>query len=148
MATGHLLSLWLLAFASFLFLSLAFAKRYSELVEVEGAGGRDVHGRGYVTDDLRIIEGVGPTSGYLAVMVFCMYLDSDVVRRLYPHPQVLWLIGPVLIYWITRLWFLARRRELHEDVILFALRDRVSLLAGVLCLFIVAGARWGGRWPL
>lgn len=143
------LTMWLQAFSLFLFLSLAFVKRYAELVEVQGQGGRDVHGRGYVVDDLRIIESVGPASGYMAVVVFYIYLDqSNVVRELYPHAQVLWLIGPVLLYWITRLWFLARRRALHEDPILFALRDTVSLLCGAACVAIVAAAGWKGRWPL
>jgi 4-hydroxybenzoate polyprenyltransferase len=135
------LTMWLLAFSMFLFLSLAFVKRYSELVGVAEAGGEEAAGRGYHVDDLRIIETVGPASGYLSVLVFCTYLDSDLVRTLYPHPEVLWLAAPLLLYWITRIWFLARRQTIHEDPIMFALRDKVSWLTGFLVVLVVLLAR-------
>ena len=70
-------------------------------------------------------------------MVFCNYLNSDMVRSLYRHPQVLWLVAPLLLYWLTRVWFLARRRVLHEDAILFALHDRVSILMAIVALIVV-----------
>ena len=131
------LTMWLMAFSMFLFLSLAFAKRYAELLEVEGAGGATVSGRGYHVADLRIIESVGPASGYLAVMVFCNYLDSSLVRSLYPHPNYLWLIAPILLYWITRVWFIARRGALDQDPIVFAIRDNISYVLGVLAGLVV-----------
>jgi 4-hydroxybenzoate polyprenyltransferase/phosphoserine phosphatase len=132
---------WLLAFSMFLFLSLAFAKRYSELVIAEAQERTDLKGRSYTVDDLRIIESVGPTSGYLAVLVLCLYLQSDIVVKLYRHPKVLWLAGPLLLYWITRLWFFARRRKLVDDPLVFAMTDRVSLIAGaVMALIVIAAA--------
>jgi 4-hydroxybenzoate polyprenyltransferase len=139
------LTMWLLAFSMFVFLSLAFVKRYSELIEAEHLGGEEACGRNYRVSDLRIIEAVGPASGYLAVVVFCNYLNSDMVRNLYRHPQVLWLVAPLLLYWLTRVWFLARRRAMHEDAILFALHDRVSILTAVLSILVViaAGPRAG-----
>ena len=139
------LTMWLLAFSMFVFLSLAFVKRYSELIEAEHLGGEEACGRNYRVSDLRIIEAVGPASGYLAVVVFCNYLNSDMVRSLYSHPQVLWLVAPLLLYWLTRVWFLARRRAMHEDAILFALHDRVSILTAVLSILVViaAGPRTG-----
>jgi 4-hydroxybenzoate polyprenyltransferase len=144
-AADVVLTPWLLAFSMFLFLSLAFAKRYSELLQVESGEQERVRGRGYVVEDLRIIESVGPTCGYLAVMVFCLYLDSPVVKDLYPRPKLLWLVCPVMVYWVTRLWFLARRRRLVDDPLVFALTDRVSWGCGVLAGLIVIGARvrWG-----
>ncbi|HEV2688414.1 MAG TPA: UbiA family prenyltransferase, partial [Bryobacteraceae bacterium] len=117
------MSMWLLAFSMFFFLSLAFAKRYAELLQVQEAGAEVASGRMYLVSDLRIIEGVGPASGYLAVLVFCNYLDSPKATLLYHHPHLLWLIAPILLYWITRIWFLARRGALDQDPILFALRD-------------------------
>lgn len=143
------LTMWLLAFSMFFFLSLAFVKRYSELIQVEHVGGEELKGRGYRVSDLRIIEAVGPASGYLSVLVFCNYLNSDMVRSLYLRPQVLWLVAPLLLYWITRVWFLARRRMMHEDAILFAARDMVSWLTGLAAALIVLAAwlpapRW---WP-
>jgi 4-hydroxybenzoate polyprenyltransferase len=138
---------WLLAFSMFLFLSLAFAKRYSELTLVEAGEQKEMRGRGYVLEDLRIMESVGPTSGYLAVLVMGLYMSSDVVKQLYQgrRPEVLWLACPVLLYWITRLWFLARRRQLVDDPLIFALRDKVSWACAVLMAVIVtvASARWG-----
>lgn len=137
-------TMWLLAFSMFFFLSLAFAKRYSELLGVEDMGGEKIGGREYRVEDLRIIESVGPASGYLSVLVFCNYLDSPLVRQLYPRPQVLWLVAPLLLYWITRIWFFARRRAMNDDPIAFAVRDRVSRITGLLLLIIlvVASAHW------
>jgi len=134
------LTMWMLAFSMFFFLSLAFAKRYSELVQVEEAGQDEIHGRGYQVRDLRIIESIGPASGYLAVLVFCNYLNDPSVTRNYAHVHVLWLVAPVLLYWLTRVWFIARRRQLHDDPIIFAIRDSRSYVCGILAAVIVAAA--------
>ncbi|MDB5289923.1 MAG: Decaprenyl-phosphate phosphoribosyltransferase [Phycisphaerales bacterium] len=143
------LTMWLLAFSMFFFLSLAFAKRYSELIQVEDSGEEHIKGRGYEVRDLRVIESVGPTSGYLAVLVFCNYLDSPVVRDLYPGGRhlLLWLVAPVLLYWITRVWFIARRRQLHDDPIIFAIRDRRSHICGIVAGLIVLVASMHWKWP-
>jgi 4-hydroxybenzoate polyprenyltransferase len=145
-AADVVLTPWLLAFSMFLFLSLAFAKRYSELMQVEAGEQERMRGRGYVVDDLRIIESVGPTCGYLAVMVIALYIDSDIVKKqkLYAEPRALWLLCPVFLYWVTRLWFLARRRRLVDDPLVFALTDRVSWGCGILAAVIVTAAsvRW------
>jgi 4-hydroxybenzoate polyprenyltransferase len=131
---------WLMAFSLFLFISLAFAKRYTELTRAIKNQQTQLAGRNYQIGDLEIIQSIGPGSGYMAVLVFCTYINSDLVRTLYRHPNVLWLICPVLMYWITRLWFLARRHALHDDPVVFALTDRVSLMAGglVACLILIA----------
>lgn len=135
------MTFWLLAFSMFLFLSLAFAKRYSELIIAREREEQGLRGRGYLIDDLRIIESVGPTSGYLAVLVLCLYLDSTLVKTLYRYPWVLWLICPLILYWITRIWFFARRRYLHDDPLVFALTDRISWVIGVLAVLIILAAR-------
>jgi 4-hydroxybenzoate polyprenyltransferase len=138
------LTMWLLAFSMFFFLSLAFAKRYSELIQVEDAGEEHISGRAYQVRDLRVIESIGPSSGYLAVLVFCNYLDSKEMTGLYAHPQMLWLVAPILLYWITRIWFIARRRQLHDDPIIFAIRDRKSHVCGIMAALIVmvASIHW------
>ncbi|HEX4792944.1 MAG TPA: UbiA family prenyltransferase [Humisphaera sp.] len=143
------LTMWLLAFSMFLFVSIAFAKRYAELIEIEEAGEVDAKGRAYRVTDLRIIESVGPASGYLAVMVFCNYLDSasSNVGRLYPHPHLLWLVAPIILYWITRIWFIARRGELDQDPIVFAIRDNRSYFCGLLAVLIVLAASWSHALP-
>jgi 4-hydroxybenzoate polyprenyltransferase len=129
---------WLLAFSLFFFLSLAFAKRYSELMAIQKANRRQASGRGYSVDDLEVILSVGPASGYLSVLVFCLYItDSDVAKSLYRHPQYLWMICPILLYWITRVWFFAKREALEDDPVLFAVKDRVSWIAGALSAVLV-----------
>jgi 4-hydroxybenzoate polyprenyltransferase len=130
---------WLLAFSIFLFLSLAFAKRYTELAaatKLEQPGA--LRGRGYMPEDLQIIQSVGPSSGYMAVLVFALYIhNSQLVTQLYRRPILLWLICPLLLYWITRIWFLARRGAIADDPLLFALTDRVSWYAAIVAALLV-----------
>jgi 4-hydroxybenzoate polyprenyltransferase len=143
-ATNIVVSEWLLAFSSFFFLSLAFLKRYSELGNLRnGDPSLRPAGRGYQVSDLGVIETVGPTSGYLAVLVLALYISSEQVSELYVNTVGLWLLCPLLLYWITRVWFLARRGRLDEDPIVFALSDRVSLLTWLIAILIVWMATLG-----
>ena len=137
---------WLMAFSIFLFVSLAFAKRYTELARAEVSELPGIKGRAYLVGDLRIIESVGPTSGYLAVLVLALYINSDIVRRLYPSPIFLWALCPLLMYWITRVWFFARRGAMDDDPITFAVRDRVSWYVAVCAFLLVVGA--SRNWQL
>jgi hypothetical protein len=82
--------------------------------------------RGYRAADADILVSVGPVSGYISVLVMALYINSDGVAELYSRPLLLWLIGPLLIYWITRLWILARRGELHDDPLIFTATDATS----------------------
>lgn len=132
-AVGVPVSPWLLAFSMFLFVSLAFVKRYVELRMVEMRGQEHAKGRGYDIHDLRIIESVGPASGYMAVLVMALYVQ-DAASAMYPSPIFLWLICPLLMYWITRIWFQARRGKVPDDPILFAVKDRISWY----CLIVLA----------
>jgi 4-hydroxybenzoate polyprenyltransferase len=136
-AVHVVISPWLMAFSMFFLLSLAFAKRYAELMSVQDRQERQPRGRGYLVDDLATIESFGPTAGYAAVLVFCLYVNSDAVRPLYHRPDVLWFAAPILLYWITRVWFLARRRVLHDDPIMFAVKDRVSWAAAAVVVAAV-----------
>lgn len=173
------LTTWMLAFSMFFFLSLAFAKRYTELRGLqsapgagsEGGGGTEAKGRGYRVEDLDILPAAGLAAGYLSVLVFALFVNDIVnagaagtgaagamsgigglgnaggagragggiaVPRIpYSRPYLLWLICPVLLYWVTRLWFLARRGALHDDPVVFAIRDRASWAAGVLAAALV-----------
>ncbi|HEX7379054.1 MAG TPA: UbiA family prenyltransferase, partial [Pirellulales bacterium] len=115
---------WLLAFAMFFFLSLAIGKRY---IELRRSADEVLPGRGYCADDAPLLVQVGTTSGYLAVLVLCLYIESGAVERLYRHRELLWLACPLLLYWITRFWLLARRRQVSYDPVAFALKDRTSL---------------------
>jgi 4-hydroxybenzoate polyprenyltransferase len=135
-ATGVSISAWLLAFALFFFLSLAYVKRYTELTMLRERGEGTTARRGYEVPDLELVRSVGPASGYLSVLVLALYTSSEAVRALYPHPQFLWLLGPVLLYWISRVWLLAHRGQMHDDPIVFAVKDRTSYVVGTLALVI------------
>jgi len=97
-------------------------------------------GRGYVPSDIMIVQSIGSTSGYLSILVLALYINSRDVVELYQDPWVLWLIGPFLLYWITRMWFLAHRGEMIDDPILFAVRDRQSYLIGFAVLVLIFSA--------
>jgi 4-hydroxybenzoate polyprenyltransferase len=131
---------WLLAFSLFAFLSLALVKRY---VEVSGVASRDeerVGGRGYLAGDGHLLGMLGTASAYLAVLVFALYITSPQVVVLYRSPAMLWFAVPLLLYWMSRVWFLANRGELHEDPLLFALRDPQSYGVGALILAAMLAA--------
>jgi 4-hydroxybenzoate polyprenyltransferase len=137
------ISRWLLAFALFFFLGLALVKRTSELVELSLSGGSSAPGRGYSTVDLDAVVGLGTASSIASVVVLSLYIDAPETVRLYVQPQVLWGVCVLLLYWQARTWTLARRGQVHEDPVLFALRDPVSLVCGVLAAGTVfVAARW------
>ncbi len=131
-ASNVILSEWLLAFSMFFFLSLALVKRYTELVYLEEAGKTSTKGRGYRVTDMPIVAAMGIASGYISVLVFALYLNSTAVAQLYTYPTLLWLLGPVLLYWVSRIWILAQRGQMNDDPIVFAIRDRVSQIMGLL----------------
>jgi 4-hydroxybenzoate polyprenyltransferase len=131
-ATETPLSFWLLAFSMFLFLSLGLVKRYAELSNLKGQGEGHSPRRGYGAGDLEALAQFGSSSAYLAVLVLALYINSDAVRVLYSNPQILWLLCPLLLYLMSRIWLLARRGEVNEDPLVFILEDRRTyLLAGV-----------------
>ncbi|MFQ5889848.1 MAG: UbiA family prenyltransferase [Gemmatimonadota bacterium] len=134
------LSPWLLAFSMFFFLGLAVLKRYSELRTSAAPDGGGLRGRAYLRADMDVLRSVGTASGYLSVLVLALYINSEAVSALYTNALGLWLIGPVLIYWITRLWLLAHRGEMHEDPIVFAAKDPASYAVGaaIALLLLVA----------
>jgi 4-hydroxybenzoate polyprenyltransferase len=134
------LSFWLLAFSMFIFLSLALIKRCAELLVIKQQKGKKKKARGYQTQDLEYITSMGIASGYLAVLVMALYIHSDDVVILYDKPAVLWLICPVLLYWVSRMWLLTGRCEMHDDPLVFTLKDRHSHFVAVLVGLILIGA--------
>jgi 4-hydroxybenzoate polyprenyltransferase len=127
---------WLLAFSMFFFLSLACVKRASELVRLL-APGENLLGRAYQTEDRLPLTVLGISSGAMAVLVFAIYISSPAVVPLYSHPFRLWLICPLLLYWSSRVWIITGRGRMHDDPVVFAMKDRVSYL---IALFIVVFA--------
>jgi 4-hydroxybenzoate polyprenyltransferase/phosphoserine phosphatase len=136
-ATRVVVSPWLAGFAIFLFLSLAFVKRFAELQNLRASGQSPANGRGYLVSDTEQMRSFGTSSAYASVVVFALYISGLDVAGLYPHPQRLWLIAPLMILWLSRLWLLASRGELDEDPVIFALTDRMSLLLGALSVCVV-----------
>lgn len=129
-ATSTPISQWLAGFSSLLFLSLAMVKRFSELENLRERGATATNGRGYVVADMDQIRSFGTASAYAAVVVFMLYIARPDVTELYRHASRLWLVVPLLIYWLNRVWLLASRGNLHEDPVVFAMRDRMSLAVG------------------
>ncbi len=125
-ATGVVPSHWLLTFSLFLFLSLALVKRFTELRLTSEAEGTELHGRGYWVTDLEHISSIGTASGLLAVLVLALYISSKEVLLLYTHADVLWLVCPVMLYWISRVWMLAYRNRMDDDPVVFAVKDPKS----------------------
>lgn len=139
-ATHVPLSPWFQTFSLFFFLSLAIVKRYAELHNLRQAGSTPRNGRGYHVDDIEQLRSFGTASGYASVVVFSLYINNPDIYHLYSHPHWLWLMAPLLIYWISRIWLLAHRGELDEDPVVFALTDRWSPLFALCALVILRGA--------
>lgn len=121
-------SFWLLAFSMFMFLSLAMLKRYTELVAMRRDGRSHAKGRDYSVEDLALVQSLGGACGYIAVLVACLYINSETSAELYQRPEFLWLLCPMLLYWVSRAWLMAHRGQMHDDPLVFAARDRVSLV--------------------
>ena len=136
-AIGAVPSEWILAFSMFIFTALALVKRYVELAARVDAGLPDPTNRDYRKSDMNVLGALAAASGFNAVTVFALYISSDTVRHLYRHPHALWLICPILMYWIGRALVMAERRHMDDDPILFALKDRNSLLLFALICFIM-----------
>lgn len=131
------MSFWLLAFSMFLFLSLALVKRYGELESAQSSGKEKAIGRGYDVSDLPLIQSMGTSAGYIAVLVFALYINSPASVELYRQPELLWLLCPILLYWISRVWIVAHRGSMHDDPIVFAATDRASQMVGALSLLVL-----------
>jgi 4-hydroxybenzoate polyprenyltransferase/phosphoserine phosphatase len=139
-ATGVLVSTWLASFSIFFFLSLAFVKRFAELENLRERGGIQASGRGYHVADIEQLRSFGSASGYASVVVLTLYISNLDAAQLYQHTNRLWLLVPVLLLWLSRLWLQASRGELDEDPVVYAITDRRSLLLGVVVLAIVLSA--------
>ena len=131
------ISFWLLAFSIFLFLSLAILKRCTEMRMVDNDQHTLIPGRGYSSQDEPLLFSMGITSGYLSVVVIALYIHSEEVTRLYTSPQVLWIVCPLVLYWISRMWLKTARNMMDDDPIIFAMRDKVSLVTGLLLVLVM-----------
>jgi 4-hydroxybenzoate polyprenyltransferase/phosphoserine phosphatase len=131
-------SFWLLAFSMFMFLSLALVKRYAEMEAVARRGQSQARGRGYLTSDMPLLESMGLASGYLAVLVVALYINSPEIHAGYRHPVSLWPVCPLILFWISRIWLKTHRGEMHDDPVVYAARDRFSLFIAAMSAIAIA----------
>ena len=135
------LSSWLLAFSMFLFLSLALVKRYAELRITQDQSGLKKAGRGYQAEDIEALSQLGMASGCTCALIMALYVDSAAVKELYRHPQLIWLLCPIILYQMARIWFLARRGQMPDDPLVFMIRDWRSQVMGLLVVAIMVAAK-------
>jgi 4-hydroxybenzoate polyprenyltransferase len=140
------LSFWLLAFSVFLFLSLSFVKRYAELQLQVLSARQEIHGRGYYTSDAPLVQMFGVATGYVAVLVLALYINSDAVMKLYLTPEIVWGAVPIMLYWISWMWIQAHRGKMHDDPLIFAIKDKASLIAGALFAITLVLGTMGWAW--
>ncbi|UCE88811.1 MAG: UbiA family prenyltransferase [Pseudomonadota bacterium] len=131
------ISYWLLAFSTFIFFSLAMVKRYSELLALMDRNEEKSHGRGYVTQDIELLGNLGAASAYISVLVMALYINDPAITVAYTHSEWLWLVCPALLYWISRIWLMAHRGLIHEDPVIYAVRDKASFVVAGIALFAI-----------
>ena len=140
-AMSLVVTFWILAFCVFIFLSLAFVKRYTELNDARIKGKLvQTSGRGYMPDDFELLASLGGSSGYISALVLALYINDVNALNLYQSPKWMWVACPLLLFWLSRVWLLAHRGQMHDDPIVFALRDGVSRWIGVcfVAVFVLA----------
>ena len=140
LAVGVPTSDWLFSFSMFLFLSLALVKRLSEVRRLRLASEAAAPGRGYLAADYEQLASLGVASGYISVLVLALYIRSGEVTALYTHPRWLWLLCPLMLYWVGRVWLLAHRGQVNEDPLVFALKDKLSYAVGAVALVVLLAA--------
>jgi 4-hydroxybenzoate polyprenyltransferase len=139
-AIGVEVSSWLLGFSMFAFLSLALVKRSSELIALQQASRTAASGRDYRVGDLEALTSMGTAAGCAAVVVLALFVNTSEVALRYHRPQLLWLLCPLVLYWLSRLWMKTRRGEMHDDPLVFALRDRASWIIGAAMVAVTLAA--------
>ena len=140
--TGIVFSYWLLLFAFFLFLSLAFSKRAAELILLGPTGHEVLSGRGYVSRDYAVVVAAGICSGFLSSLVLGLYINSHEVQSLYRSPLLLWGLLPVLLYYLTRLWLICGRGQLTDDPILYTAKTLSTYGVALVTVAILLAARY------
>lgn len=131
------ISAWMAGFAIFFFFSLALVKRFSELENLRIRGAVPSNDRGYLVHDMEQLRAFGTSSAFASIVIFALYINNPEVRQLYHHPQRLWLLTPLLIWWLSRIWLRASRGQMNEDPVVFALTDPASILSGIV-IFLIA----------
>jgi len=128
-------SVWLISFSFFIFLALAYIKRYSELYNLKNFKIVKTKGRGYQVKDMPVVIGISIASGFLSVLVLDIYFSSEEIRQTFKTIWISYFCIPLLLYWLSRVFIKTVRGNMSEDPIKFALKDKISLFTG--CLFVL-----------
>ena len=120
------LSSWLLGFSMFLFLSLALVKRCTELMAMQRLSRDTMKGRDYQVSDYPMLSAMGVAAGYISILVLALFISSPESIGKYTYPVLLWLLCPLMAYWVSRLWLKTSRGEMHDDPLIFSLKDQAS----------------------
>ncbi len=134
------LSFYLLSFSIFIFSSLGMVKRFAELHNLQAKNKLSARGRGYRVEDMAPVRIIGISLGYMSIFIMGLYINSPVITQYYSNPKVIWFLFPLLTYWLGRLWILANRGEVNEDPLIFAVKDRTSLMVAALSAAILIAA--------
>jgi len=145
-ATGIHVSAWLFGFSIFLFMSLAFVKRFVELQQLIGT--EKASSREYYRVDIDMVRSMGTASAMVSALVYMLYVETAAVRVGYLEPAILWLVLPVLLFWVERIWMLAGRGQMQEDPVRFAVKDPKSIACGAMIVAITVAARLTPQWAL
>ncbi|GMG84357.1 UbiA family prenyltransferase [Paralimibaculum aggregatum] len=140
-AAAIAISPWMIGFSGFLFLALAAVKRQAELADAARRGLEAVAGRAWRSEDLPVATMVAVAAAHAAVLVLALYIASPDVQALYRRPMMLWAACPVLLYWLVRIVLIGQRGEMHDDPLVFAIRDGTSLFCA--CLLASIGLAAG-----
>lgn len=132
--SGEIISEWFAAYSLFFFFSMGGLKRYTEL---KNSKKEKLSGRGYIAEDISIIQSMGVSSSLISVLVMVLYINSSSISQLYSNPKFLYLIIPILLYWNLRVWLLAHRSLMNEDPIVFGIKDRASHISALLIFVIM-----------
>jgi 4-hydroxybenzoate polyprenyltransferase/phosphoserine phosphatase len=140
------LSFWLITLPMFIFLSLALIKRYAELTIQLNSGKQKIHGRGYCTTDTPLLQTMGISSGYAAILVLALYLNTGINPQIYRNPALIWGTIPVTFFWLNWLWLQAHRNKIRIDPVIFAMTARPSLISGIIFLLLMIAGTIGLPW--
>ena len=86
--------------------------------------------------------GLGVANITAAVVILALYINSPEVQGFYRTPEILWLLCLLLLYWGNRIWVGARRGKISDDPVLYALRDRISLMIGAAFVVCTLAAKY------
>jgi 4-hydroxybenzoate polyprenyltransferase len=140
-AVGCTASPWLLVFSMFLFTSLSFAKRQTEIQKSIANGLDGISSRGYLAGDAGIVLGLGLATAMSAITIMVLYIMNDVYSaEFYRQPLLLWVLPAALYMWLCRIWLLCHRHQLNDDPVAFAVGDRISIgLGGLMGIAFLGG---------